>query len=235
MSAGSAAVVPHVHRRLHDEEHREPPGEAHRDEQRRQQRRAVRRPGDEKREDRAGAGGQDDAPDERRESRGLRPGAKPRRHQRPQVDGDDREHARVQEHVPREHRREVVVRRGDDHAVGTAEVEHQHEQPAGEEREAQQPRQRRAGLVRGLSEHGTDRRDVEHAGGRDDHEDREDVRHAPDDLVVHAGDRVAVLLHEVRGRQAREHDQRPARRRAPRTSVLPSGRRRRGSWRQSPW
>ena len=32
---------------------------------------------------------------------------------------------------------EVVVRRGDDEPVGTAEVEHQHGQSAGEQREAQ--------------------------------------------------------------------------------------------------
>ena len=48
--------------------------------------------------------------------------------------------------------------------------------------------------------------DVEHAGGGDDEEDGEDVRDAPDDLVVHAGDDVAVVLEMQEGAEGRQHE-----------------------------
>ena len=127
------------------------------------------------------------------------------------------DHARVEDHVPREDRPEVVVRGRDDHPLGPAEVEHQHHQAAGEQRDAQQARQRRARLVGRLAEHRADRGHVQHARGGDDHEDREHVRQAPDHLVRHAGDDVAVQLHVVRGAQAERRDERRRGRRAARS------------------
>ena len=72
---------------------------------------------------------------------------------------------------------------------------------------ASRPESRREGLVGRLAEDRADRGDVERAGGGDDQEHREDVRRAPDDLVVHPGDVVAVVLHVEGGGQPRQHEQ----------------------------
>ena len=99
------------------------------------------------------------------------------------------------------------MRRSDDHALGPAEVEHQHGEAAREQRNAQESRQRRARLVLRLAEYGADRRDVERAGRGDDQEDREHVRQARDDAVVHPGDDVAMLFHVVRRREPGQRDE----------------------------
>jgi hypothetical protein len=57
---------------------------------------------------------------------------------------------------------------------------------------ASMPDKRRARLVELLAEHRTDGSDVQHARGGDDQEHREDMRQTPDDLVVHAGQDMAV-------------------------------------------
>ena len=102
------------------------------------------------------------------------------------------------------------MRGGDDDPVRAAEIEHQHHQAAGEQRQRQQAGQRRACLIDRLAEHRTDRGDVEHAGGGDDHEDGKHVRHAPDDLVGHAGDGVAVFFHVMGSTESDRDQQRSA-------------------------
>ncbi|MDT4847294.1 hypothetical protein FQZ97_813440 [compost metagenome] len=186
------AALPRIHRGLGDQEDRQAPTEAQHDEQRRQQRRLVSLARDQEGEDRAGAGGQHEAPDQGRQAGRLRIHIHAPLEHRPQVDRDDGRHARVEEDVPGEDRFEVVVRGGDDHAIGPTQVQHQHHQAAHQQGDAQQTRERRARLVDRLAEDRADRGDVEHPRGRDDHEDREHMGQAPDDLVVHAGDDVAV-------------------------------------------
>ena len=195
-------VVPPVQAGLHDQEHRQPPAEREHDEQRGQQCRLVGLACHQEAEDRAGAGGEHEAPHQRRHAGRLGPAVPASLEHRPQVHDDDRGHARVEEHVPGEHRAEVVVGGRHDHAVGAAQVEHQHHQAAAQQRQREQPRQRRARLVHRLAEHRADRGHVQHARGGHDHEDRKHVRQAPHHLVVHAGDDVAVRLHVVRGSQA---------------------------------
>jgi hypothetical protein len=99
------------------------------------------------------------------------------------------------------------VRCGDHQAVGATEVKHDHGEAAADHGQRQQSRQRGARLVELAAEHGAHRGDVEHAGRGHDQEDGEDMRQTPDDLVVHAGDDVAGVLHVERGTDADRRDQ----------------------------
>ena len=99
------------------------------------------------------------------------------------------------------------MRGGDDDAVGTTEVEHDHGQTGGEHGNGQQAGERRARFVDRFAEHRTDRGDVEYARSGNDQEDGKDVGQSPDDLVVHAGDDVAGMFHIQRGSQADSGDQ----------------------------
>jgi hypothetical protein len=199
---------------------RQSPAERQQDEQGSQQRRLVGLARHQEAEDRAGAGGQHESPHQHGQPRRPRVAVEPALEHRPQVDGDEGDHAGVEKHVPGEHRLEVVVRRRDDHPVRPAQVEHQHHQAAGQQRHAQQARQRRPRLVRWLAEDRADRGDVEHTGCGHDHEDREHVRQAPHHLVGHAGDDVAVRLHLVRGGQPDARDQRAERGEQPETTGI---------------
>ena len=166
------------------------------DEQRRHDRRVIGLAGDEKAEDGAGAGGERETPGERQPSDDPSEPGRARSltvHHREEIGRDDRHKARVEVDVPCEDRAEIVVRDGDEHALRPAEIEHQHHEAAGEQGDGEDARQAGVGLVGETVEDRRDRGDIERARGRHDQEHGEHMRQAPDDLVAHAGDDVAVL------------------------------------------
>ena len=190
----------------HHQEHENGEGEAIEegggDEQRRHDRRIIGLARDQEAEDRAGAGGQRETPDEREPADGLAERRRFRRapvHHGEQVGRHDQDEAAVEIDVPGEDRLEIVVRHRDEDADRPAEIEHQHHQAASQQRYGEDAGQPRIGLVGEAVEHGRDRGDVERPRGGHDQEHREHVRRSPDDLVAHAGDDVAVLLHIERG------------------------------------
>ena len=103
------------------------------------------------------------------------------------------------------------MRHRDEDAHGPSEVKHENHQTAGEQGDGQNAGEPRVRLVGEPVEDGGDRGDVERARGGDDEEHGEHVRRAPDDLIAHAGDDVAVLFHIERGAKAerQERDMQP--------------------------
>ena len=91
---------------------------------------------------------------------------------------------------------------------GRPRVEHEHCEPAREQRDREHCREPCERLVCGPPEHRRERRDVERAGRGHDQEHREHVRQPPHDAVVHAGHVVPFDLHVVSGEDAGEGDDR---------------------------
>ena len=178
-------------------EHCQSPGEGHDKEHRRQYCRIISLPCDEKSEDQAGAGGQDNAPGEHDEAGGLDPAIHAPFQQGPRIYGDECKQPAVQHNIPGKYRGQIEIGCSDDNAVRTAKVQHQHGQSSGQQCDREHAGQRRTTLVHGFAEYRADGCNVEYAGSRDNHEYREHMRHTPDDLVVHAGDDMAVFLHHV--------------------------------------
>ena len=206
----------------HHDQHEHGEGEAveegRGDEQGRHDRGIVEFARDQEAEDRAGAGRENEAPGEgepadRLSERGVLRGAPI--HHCEEVGRHDRHETRVEIDVPGEDRFEIVLQDRDDQPFRSAEIKHEHGQPARQQRDGENARESRIGLVGQPVEHRRDRGDIERARRRDDQEHREDMRQAPDDLVVHAGDDMAVLFHVERGAEAQrdkndmQADQRP--------------------------
>ena len=200
-------VGPGVGGHQHQDEYGKAVGEGHDDEHRRQQGRVIGLAGDQEAENGTGTGGQDQAPDEGEKAGHGVVLVHLAFHHEPQVHRGDGDESVVEDDVPRKDRLEVVVGHGDDQAVGVTEIEHQNHQAADEQGDGEQRGQTPERLVQGLAEHGADGGHVERAGGGDDQEDGKDVRHAPDDLVVHAGNVVPLVLH-IQNRAQGEPDER---------------------------
>ena len=132
----------------------------------------------------------------------------PALHVHPEVDHHRGHEARVEQDVPGEDRREVVVRHGHDEPVRTPEIEHEHREPAREQRDREHPGEPRERLVGGSAEHRRERCDVERAGCGHDQEHREHVGQSPHDSVVHARDVMSLDVHVVCGEDACEGDER---------------------------
>jgi hypothetical protein len=157
-------------------------------------------------EDRPGTGGEHQPPEEREQARALAVRVHAPLEHGPEVRRRDGQEARIEEDVPGEDRLEVVVRHRHDLPVRPSEVEHEHRQAAGQQRDREQAGEAGERLVEFAAEHRCDRGHVERARGGDDEKNREYVRHAPHDAVAHAGDVMAVVLHEP-GRTDPRQDQ----------------------------
>ena len=99
------------------------------------------------------------------------------------------------------------MRHGHDEPVRTPQIEHEHCEPAREQRDREHRREPCQRLVCGPPEHRRERRDVERAGRGHDQEHREHVGQPPHDAVVHAGHVVPLDLHVVSGEDAGESDE----------------------------
>ena len=96
---------------------------------------------------------------------------------------------------------------GDNEPIRAPQIQHEHREPAGEQRDREHPRQPRQRLVHGLPEHRRGRGRVERAGRGHDQEHREHVGQPPHDPVVHAGDVVPLHVHVMPGEAPDEHGQ----------------------------
>ncbi len=96
--------------------------------------------------------------------------------------------------VPGKDRLEVVIRHGDDQAIGATQVKHQDHKPPTSSASASRPTSAPT-VCNLLAENRCNRGHIQCAGSGDDQEHSEHVRHAPDDLVVHAGHNVAMVFH----------------------------------------
>ena len=123
-------LIPRIHRSLCKKKNSQPPREGKHDEHRRQQRRTISLARHQEGEDQAGAGGENEAPGEDHQTCRLGPGVEALFQQCPQVDGDQREHAAVEQHIPCEDGSRVVMGGRHDEAVRPPEVEHEHHEAA---------------------------------------------------------------------------------------------------------
>jgi hypothetical protein len=193
------AFGPAVAGHQHQQEDRQPEGEGHDDEHGRQQGGIIGLAGDQEAEDGAGTGGQCQAPDKGHHAHLLGVLVHAPFHHHPQVHADDDHEAGVEEDVPGEDGLEVVVGHGHDQAIGTTQVQHQDGETAHQQGDGQQAGQAGQRLVGRLAEHRADGGDIQRPGCGHDQEHREHMGDAPYDLVVHARDPVAAVLHVVGG------------------------------------
>ena len=158
-------------------------------------------------ENRAGAGGQHQAPDQRHHPSRLGVAVLSPHQHGPEIDADHGHEAAIEQHVPGKDRRRVLVQHGDDQPIRPAEVEHQHRETTSQQCNRQQPRERRQRLVFAASEDRRNGRDVQRAGGGKDEKNRAHMRQSPHDMVGHAGDVVALRLHGPGGREPKHQRQ----------------------------